>query len=167
VTSRSTHACAACRILDADAEDLEAEQPGCWGDEGSYSSSSSTPATPTPPDGSQVPLAGRRAHTAGSRSSNNASWNFERYMYCLEAQKRVVGGVLASSSTEPAAPAAWGEAPAGGVGSGTVATASSAACGVQSVQSFKQSPGVAGQATLHYLSPPCAHQNKLPRQIYF
>jgi hypothetical protein len=50
------------------------------------------------------------------------------------------------------------------VGSGTVATASSAACGVQSVQSFKQSPGVAGQAKLlpHSVSSGSSHSSSSP-----
>lgn len=147
---------AALRILDADAEDLDADLPGCW-DEGSYSSSS-TPATPTPLEGPQVPLAGCRAHTAGSRSSKNASWNFERYMYCLEAQKRAVGGVLASSSTEPVTPAAWGEAPAAGVMS---PGAAAAACGVQNIQSNNQNPGVAAQTKLlpHSVSSGSSHSH--------
>jgi hypothetical protein len=66
-------------------------------------------------------------------------------MYCLEAQKRAVGGVLASSSTEPVTPAAWGEGPAGGLVSPGVAAA---ACGVQNAQNSNQGPGFAGQAKL-------------------
>jgi len=74
--------------------DDSAADPGCcWGD----ASSGSTPATPTVPEGHHLPFAGRRAQTAGSQSSKGS---LERYMYCLEVQKRAVGGVLASSSTD-------------------------------------------------------------------
>lgn len=151
--------CAACRILDADAEELDADLPVGW-DEGSYSSSNSTPASPTPPEGPQVPLAGRRAHTAGSRSSKSASWNFERYMYCLEAQKRAVGGVLASSSTESVTPAALGEAPAAWVAS---PGAAAAAGGAQTVMN-NQSPGFAGQGKLlpHSVSSVSSHSSSSP-----
>jgi hypothetical protein len=89
-----------CRITLPVATEPDAAE--AWWDDGSCSSSLSTPTTPTVPDGPEVPLAGRRARTAGSRSSKGSSLNVERYMYCLEVQKRAVGGVLASSSTDPA-----------------------------------------------------------------
>lgn len=93
-----------CRINTALAvEQMPAEALSWWDEGGSCSSSSlSTPATPSIPERPDLPMAGRRARTAGSRSSKGAALNAERYMYCLEVQKRAVGGVLASSSTDPA-----------------------------------------------------------------
>lgn len=89
-----------CRVRLPVAEEPDAAE--AWWDDGSCGSSLSTPTTPSVPDGPEVPLAGRRARTAGSRSSKGSSLNVERYMYCLEVQKRAAGGVLASSSTDPA-----------------------------------------------------------------
>lgn len=105
-----------CRILNDDREaELEAAADAggsCSWDDGSCSSSSSVPATPTP--GPPRVLAGRRALTAGSRSSKGSSaLDVERYLYCLESHKRAVGGVLASSSTEPAS---WDAAELSGPG---------------------------------------------------
>lgn len=77
-----------------------AEAGSCWDDSGCSSASTSVPATPTPLDPPRQPLAGRRALTAGSRSSKGSSLDVERYMYVLEVQKRAMGGVLASSSME-------------------------------------------------------------------
>lgn len=87
------------RITTRDAADAA----GWWDDADSCSSSSlSTPATPPHPDApSSLPCAGKRAQTAGSRSGKGAALDVERYAYCLEVHKRVAGGVLGASSTEP------------------------------------------------------------------
>lgn len=80
-----------------------ADAAGWWDDADSCSSSNlSTPATPSHPDApGSLPCIGRRVQTAGSRSGKGAALDVERYAYCLEVHKRVAGGVLGASSTEP------------------------------------------------------------------
>lgn len=92
------------RITTRDASGPDAADAAGWWDgvDSCSSSSLSTPATPSHPDApGSLPCAGRRTRTAGSRSGKGAVLDVERYAYCLEVHKRVAGGVLGASSTEP------------------------------------------------------------------